>query len=212
MRQRWHWSLFASTSKGRTSGRDLAVVEDVELAFHPGSRLASALGFILGGVIPIATYLEAHCDLDPTQPLETQPAAFLVAGGLLFSAKTVFAWGKRAFRDGAKAAGFVLLLEGVMITSAVPVLPLVLLAILVAINGIATGCALSLDRSPKAGAAPRAMAVAATVPERQGDASAASGSDGEPVTGIVTVTRAPRRRRANASQKFLAFVSPGTGT
>ena len=212
MPSRWHWSPFASTSKGRTSGRDMAVVEEVELAFHPRSRLASALGFILGGVIPIATYLEAHSDLDPTQPLATQPAAFLVAGGLLFSAKTVFAWGKRAFRDGAKAAGFVLLLEGVMITSTVPVLPLVLLALLVAINGIATGCALSLDRSPKLGASPRPMAVASTVPERHLDASASSRLDSEPSSGIVPITRTPRRRRASSSQKLFAFGSPGTDT
>lgn len=147
MRPSWRRNPFAKSSKLRASDRPMGVVDEVELAFCPRSRLATELGFILGGVIPVATYLEAHFDLDGSRPLQIQAATFLVAGGLLFSAKTVFAWGKRAFRDGWKAAGFVVLLEGVMITSNVPVLPLVLLAILVAINGIAIGCALSLDRA-----------------------------------------------------------------
>lgn len=98
-------------------------------------------------------------------PLYSQVATYLVLGGLLFSAKTVFAWGALAFRDRWKAAGFVVLLEGVMITSSVPMLALTLLAILVAINGIATGCTLSLDgasadRVPLARAAPLAVGTA----------------------------------------------------
>ena len=136
------------SSRTRPSAeRPMGVVDQVVLACSPRNRLATVLGFILGGVVPIATYVEAHLDLDVAQPLHCQTATFLVLGGLAFSAKTVFSWSLRAFRDGWKAAGFVVLLEGVMVTSHVPFLPLVLLAILVAVNGIATGCALSLDRS-----------------------------------------------------------------
>ena len=131
----------------RSSAHPLSVVDQVVLACSPRNRLATVLGFILGGVVPVATYVEAHLDLDGSRPLHSQAATFMVAGGLVFSAKTVFGWGQRAFRDGWKAAGFVLLLEGVMITSHVPILPLVLLAILLSINGVATGCSLSLDRS-----------------------------------------------------------------
>ena len=46
--------------------------------------------------------------------------AYIVAGGLLYSAKTVYAWGKLAFHTAAKALGFVVLLEGVMILSQTP--------------------------------------------------------------------------------------------
>jgi hypothetical protein len=200
------------TSSCRPRGPELGVVDEVELAFNPRSRLATQLGFILGGVIPIATYLEAHCDLDTTRPLYAQPAAFLVAGGLLFSAKTVFAWGKRAFRDGAKAAGFVLLLEGVMITSAVPVLPLVLLAILVAINGIATGCTLSLDRASEPARRTGPLLItqpktAASRPESV-NARAVSADTEEPIAGIVTVPRPRRRSRGGeSSQKRFEFAS-----
>ena len=115
-------------------------------AFQRRNLVATVLGFVIGGVVPAATYLEAHHDIDSAVPLYAQVPTFLVVGGLLFSAKTVFAWGALAFRDRWKAAGFVLLLEGVMVTSSVPLLPVVLLVILVAINGVATGCTLSLDR------------------------------------------------------------------
>jgi hypothetical protein len=125
----------------------MGVVDEVVIALNGRNWLATALGFIAGGVVPVATYLEAHHDVDPSRPLHAQVTTYLVLGGLVFSAKTVFRWATRAFADGWKAAGFVVLLEGVMITSHVPVLPLVLLAILVAVNGIATGCTLSVERS-----------------------------------------------------------------
>jgi hypothetical protein len=131
----------------RRVSQQMGVADQFVLAFNARNRLATVLGFIAGGVVPVATYVEAHWDLNNSLPLHSQAPTFMVLGGLLFSAKTVFTWAKRAFQDGWKAAGFVVLLEGVMITSKVPVLPLVLLAILVAINGVATGCVLSLERS-----------------------------------------------------------------
>lgn len=137
----------------------LGVVDQVVLACKPKNRLATAMGFLLGGVVPVATYLEAHVDLDKGQPIYSQLAAYLVLGGLLFSAKTVFAWAKAAFADGYKAAGFVVLLEGVMVLSHVPALPLILLTFLVSINGVATGCLLSLGRAPKPAKAERVEAV-----------------------------------------------------
>lgn len=187
----------------------MGVVDEVEVAFSPRSRLATQLGFVLGGVIPIATYLEAHCELDVSQPLYTQPAAFLVAGGLLFSAKTVFAWGQRAFRDAWKAAGFVVLLEGVMITSHVPVLPLVLLAILVAINGIATGCTLSLERRVSRAERSFSPGFVVPAPTARREPSVSASADVEVVTGIVQIAGARRRSRAvtAAAQEQFAFDS-----
>ena len=140
------------------NAHDMSVVDQIVLAFSRDNRLATIFGGVWGGIIPVATYLEVHVDWDPSRPLYILVViAFIVAGGLLYSAKTVFAWAKRAFGDPWKAFGFVVLLEGVMVTSQVPVLPLVLLGILVATNGIATACTLSLDRArPRATpAAPR---------------------------------------------------------
>jgi len=144
-----------------TKDGQLGVVDQVTLAFKARNRLATIMGFMLGGVVPVATYLEAHVDLDRSLPLHAQVATYLVLGGLAFSAKTVFEWARLAFDNGVKAAGFVVLLEGVMITSGVPILPLVLLGILVGINGVATGCVLSLGRGK---AAAKAIDQAETTP------------------------------------------------
>ncbi len=185
----------------------MGVVDQVVLAFSLRNRLAAVLGFILGGVVPIATYAEAHVDLDAARPLHEQAATYLVVGGLLFSGKTVFAWAKSAFRDAWKAAGFVLLLEGVMITSHVAVLPLVLLGILVAINGIATGCILSLDRtSDETAAAPTATATAEAEP---GTAIAFTTLPASAApTGRAPASSPSRLRRSSAPQGRFAFEVP----
>jgi hypothetical protein len=52
----------------------------------------------------------------------------------------VYAWGKLAFRAPVKAAGFVVLLEGVMVFAHTQWLSVSALAYLIAINGLATGC------------------------------------------------------------------------
>jgi hypothetical protein len=195
----------ASSRARRQAVPAMGVVDQVVLALRPSNRLATLLGFVLGGVVPIATYVEAHLDLDASRPLYEQVATFLVVGGLMFSGKTVFAWAERAFRDAWKAAGFVLLLEGVMITSNVPVLPLALLCILVAINGIATGCVLSLDRAD--GASP-ALAGVAAAPAGAGSAMVttlpASWVPSEAGTAITTTLPA-RRRRPNSPQEKFTF-------
>ena len=51
-----------------------------------------------------------------------------------------------AFRARVKSAGFVVLLEGVMVFAQTQWLALAALAYLAAINGLATGCNLALDR------------------------------------------------------------------
>jgi hypothetical protein len=101
------------------------------------------MGFLLGGFVPIATFVVAHREVTAWYDV----GVFLVIGGLLYSARTVFEWGKVAFRSPVKSAGFVLLLEGVMVTAHTPWLGYGALLYLVLINGIATGCNLSLDRA-----------------------------------------------------------------
>lgn len=121
----------------------LGVVEQVRLSLRKGSRMAFALGVLLGGFVPIATYVISHTELALERPLYLQPAAAFVAGGLLFSAVTMYNWGRLAFAQRAKALGFVLLLEGTMVTAHTHWLALVALAYLAAINGIATACNLA---------------------------------------------------------------------
>lgn len=119
---------------------DVGVVAQVKTALAPKNRLATFAGFLLGGLVPMATFAVAHYEVSG---FFSDPRALLVLGGLLFSAKTVYAWGTLAFQNAAKALGFVVLVEGVMVFSATPWLAFVCLAYLITINGIATGCLLS---------------------------------------------------------------------
>lgn len=125
----------------------LGVVDQVRLSLRRGSRLAFALGVLLGGFVPIATYVIAHTELALARPLYLQPAAAFVAGGLLFSAVTMYKWGLLAFAQRAKALGFVVLLEGTMVTAHTHWLALAALCYLAAINGVATACNLARSES-----------------------------------------------------------------
>jgi len=128
----------------------LGVVEQVRAALRPGARLAFLVGMLLGGFVPVATFVLSHTELERGRALWLQPAAAFVAGGLLFSAVTMYRWGRLAFDVRAKAVGFVLLLEGTMVTSSSRWLALVALAYLVAINGVATACNLARPRGDDA--------------------------------------------------------------
>jgi hypothetical protein len=127
--------------------RVLGVVEQVTAALKPKARLATFLGFLLGGFVPLASYVVAHYEIDASVALYSQIGTLMVLGGLVYSARTVYEWGKLAFQAPGKAFGFVVLAEGVMVTSHTPWLALSALGYLIAINGIATGCNLALHRS-----------------------------------------------------------------
>jgi hypothetical protein len=124
--------------------RPLGVVAQVRRAFASGNRLAAVVGFLLGGFVPLAVYVVAHSESGAFTGHER--AWTLIAGGLIYSAKTVFEWARLAFTSAFKSVGFVLLLEGVMVTSTTRWLALVALGYLIAINGVATACALGGQR------------------------------------------------------------------
>ncbi len=126
----------------RRSPTPLGVVAQVRLAFRPKARLATVLGALLGGFVPLASYTVAHQEAN-FDTLRGWIAVGLVLGGLVFSAKTVREWGELAFHDGRKALGFVVLMEGVATLSQTPWLALAALSYLVGINAVATGCTLS---------------------------------------------------------------------
>ena len=110
------------------------IVDMVRSASHRKNRVAMVAGFVAGGWIPTVTYLVSHFHV------QTQPQLWLlVAGGLTYSAMTVFSWAKIAFRHPLKALGFVVLLEGAMTFVQDPWIGLPSLGLLVLINGLATG-------------------------------------------------------------------------
>jgi hypothetical protein len=134
-----------TTKRSPSKVKDLGVVGQIRTALRPETLLATTVGFLLGGFVPLATFWLSHHELDD-RPIYAQLVTYIVVGGLVYSAKTVFAWGKLAFQVPAKALGFVVLLEGVLIFSHTSWLSFVALAYLVGINGIATGCILALPK------------------------------------------------------------------
>lgn len=123
---------------------EIGVIDQVKMAAR--NPLAALAGFILGGFVPVATFSVSHLD----KGLNEYILWTLVIGGLIYSALTVFGWAKMAFGNGLKAFGFVVLIEGVMTLSGIAWLAYAALALLVVINGIATGATLSLKGSRKA--------------------------------------------------------------
>lgn len=131
----------------RFNRRPRGIVAQTRAALRPGSRLATLLGATLGSFVPVATWVLAHREINPALPLWKQFGSLLVAGGLAYSATNVFSWGRLAFRSPVKAAGFVVLLEGVLVGSSTHWLSLAALAVLAGINAIATGAILSTEGS-----------------------------------------------------------------
>jgi hypothetical protein len=116
------------------------VVEQGRLSFLKTNRLPALLGFILGAFVPVAAFELVHFEVAHEPKLWV-----LVCGALLYSAITVFTWAEKAFKNSYKAIGFCVLLEGILSFSENWYLASAALVILAGINGVATGCTLSLD-------------------------------------------------------------------
>lgn len=113
-----------------------AIVQELEPSIlaerinaHMGAPVNRPLAALAAGFLPVASYVLAH--------MEAQRAPYLyglVLAALIFSAPTLAAWAKRWCSHWAKAWGFCILLEGVMILSQMQALNVVGLVILVGIN------------------------------------------------------------------------------
>jgi hypothetical protein len=126
--------------------KSLTVVNQIREAAKGKNRLAAVIGVLLGGFVPLATYIVAHYELKAAEGVFQIPA-LLVLGGLVFSAKTVFDWTNAAFGLKVKALGFVVLAEGVMVTAHTEWLCIASLCYLIGINAVATGSRLALQRN-----------------------------------------------------------------
>ena len=145
-----------------TDSASWGIITQIHIAAR--NPLPAVIGALLGALVPSVTFVVGHYELTSW----TEPKAFIVLGGLAFSALTVFRWGRLAFGSAVKALGFVVLAEGVMTFCSTAWLSVVALGYLVLINAIATGCTIAL------GAVADKMAVAPTT-----DAPvAAHGADG----------------------------------
>lgn len=116
------------------------LVRDVRTACTKKHRLAMLLGALIGGFVPVAIFFTAHHGGFVWQ----SESGGLVAGGLLYSVQTVYQWARQAFGQALKSVGFVVLLEGVMVTTHIGWLAVTALVYLVVINGVSAGVTISL--------------------------------------------------------------------
>jgi len=134
----------AAAPRSVRTPKPMGVVRQVKIVLKPSNRTATVFGAWFGAGVPLASYWMAHYEIAATtNPWLLAAKCLLVLGGLLFSAVTVYRWCKLAFGSPAKAVGFCVLAEGVLILSSTPYLCMGALAYLVVINAIATGCTLS---------------------------------------------------------------------
>jgi hypothetical protein len=154
---------------------------------------ATLIGALVGAVVPWFARTLAHGQLPATWSSGNSGLAMVmlavVLGCALFSAITVYKFGRATFNDTRKALGFVLAIEGVMLVST-GATSTVALVVLVLINALANGSSIALAREAackKHEAAARAAATRAR--------KSRGGRANVPVENPIAVDEAPAPSR-----------------
>jgi len=160
---------------------------------------ATLIGALVGGIVPWFARTLAHDHLPAAWASgSTALAAVMLAvvfGCALFSAITVYKFGRATFGDTRKALGFVAAIEGVMLVSTGATSDVALI-VLIAINALANGSAIALAREATCKRREAAQRATAT---RARKASA-------PQTKAVPATPAPASSRSKRAPVALVNV------
>jgi len=143
-------------SKSKRSKRSRGVVDrsattDVVTQLECAIRNphAALIGALIGGLVPWFGRTLAHDQVPAAWSAGNTSLVMVmlavVLGCALFSALSVYKFGKAAFGDSKKALGFVLALEGVMLVTT-GATSTVALAVLILINAVANGSVIALSR------------------------------------------------------------------
>lgn len=123
------------------------VVTQLECAIR--NPHAALIGALIGGLVPWFGRTLAHDQVPAAWSAGNASLVVVmlavVLGCALFSALSVYKFGKAAFGDSKKALGFVLALEGVMLVTT-GATSTVALAVLILINAVANGSVIALAR------------------------------------------------------------------
>lgn len=132
---------------------ELPIPAQLKIAFSKNNIVPTALGAILGSVVPIMVYSVSHeipAVIQEKNYLVGSGLSLLAIGGCYFSFASVMKWGNLAFNDKTKAVSFAVLLEGMLIMSGIhsPLawLGIVALSFLALINAISAGCTITLTQ------------------------------------------------------------------
>jgi hypothetical protein len=139
------------TRRTRRATPDRAATVDVVTQLEVAVRRpqATLIGAVVGGLVPWFASTLAHKELPATWSAGNHSLAMVmlavVMGCALFSALTVYKFGRATFGDTRKALGFTLALEGVMLIST-GTTSTVALVTLIVINALANGSVIALAR------------------------------------------------------------------
>lgn len=201
--------------RARRTSRETTKHVDVMSQFSTAfaNPAAAAVGAAIGGIVPWFAREVAHGELAAQWGSDRTMAVVdlvIVLGCVLFSMTTVYGFGRAAFGNARKAAGFVMALEGVMLVTHGNI-ALVALVVLVTINAVTTGCVIALahdktnrrraddQRRSATRASNRAVRASAVRPARV-DASTDSVVDAE----VVSYTPAPTAARGRGHVRLVA--------
>lgn len=189
------------------------VVSQLEIAIRRPQ--ATLIGALVGGLVPWFARTLAHEEVPAAWSAGNHALVLVmlavVLGCAIFSALTVYKFGRATFGDTRKALGFTLALEGVMLVSHGTTSE-VALAVLIAINALANGAGIALARDATCR---RREADARRVATRAGSRTEArSARDSVPSarrvpveTAVVDSMSTPRRRpRATSGQGITALT------
>jgi hypothetical protein len=140
-----------SKRRSRRATPDRSATTDVVTQLECAVRRpqATLIGALVGGIVPWFGRTLAHGEVPAAWSSGSHGLALAMIGVVLgcavFSAITVYKFGRATFGDKRKALGFVLAIEGVMLVSS-GATSNVALAVLIAINALANGSAIALAR------------------------------------------------------------------
>lgn len=127
------------------------LIDFVKFCFTRENIPATVVALIFGGFIPFAVWWLSHKQLDVTSlktgNFSSVVAIPLILGGLAYSATTVVELSTLAFHKRAKAWGFTILLEGVLLGASTTWLSISALVYLILLNAV--GTAVSVTRPPE---------------------------------------------------------------
>jgi len=168
---------------------------------------AALIGALIGGLVPWFGRTLAHDQVPAAWSAGNTGLALtmvaVVLGCALFSALSVYKFGRAAFGDSRKALGFVLALEGVMLVST-GATSTVALAALILINAVANGSVIALARDATKRRCEADARRAAT--RSRGRTSSAR----EPEVETPVTHRAPAAAAAAANRRPAARPAPST--
>jgi hypothetical protein len=143
--------MFKRRSTRRTATADKSATTDIVTQLQVAFRRpeATLIGALVGGLVPWFARTLAHDQLPAAWSRGNSTLAgvmlAVVLGCALFSAITVYKFGRATFNDTRKALGFVLAIEGVMLVSN-GATSNVALFVLILINALANGSSIALAR------------------------------------------------------------------